>query len=251
MNCVLSRELMGAYLDEELEPGLRTEIQGHLAECRGCTEAYSRLLDQKADIRSSAPHYKAPAVLTESVRTVLHREAALENAASKPNRNWRWMALAASILLLVSIGWNLVLVRSRPADRDALAESLLSSHVSSLIGTHLLDVPSSDQHTVKPWFNGKLDFSPDVKDLTGQGFPLIGGRIEYLSSRTVAVLVFRRRQHVINLFIWPATPAGSDPSQYSRKGFNLVHWNMGGMTYWAISDITVTELQQFRDLYEM
>lgn len=251
MNCVSSRELLGAYLDEELDAGLQTEMKSHLAECGACSGAYTRLRDQQADIRSHAPHYEAPVALLGSVRAALRLEAANETrAASRTNRGWGWAALAASILLCISLGWNLFLFRSRTAEPDVMAENLLSSHVSSLIGTHLLDVPSSDQHTVKPWFNGKLDFSPDVRDLTSQGFPLLGGRIEYISERPVAALVFGRRKHVINLFTWPAT-AAPGVSSWSRQGYNLVHWTKGEMAYFAISDITLQELQQFRDLYEM
>ena len=251
MNCATSREMLGAYLDEELDAA-QTEIQSHLAKCHACSDAYASLRDQKASIRSYAPRYEAPAVLLGSVRAALRREAANEtNAAPRTNRNWGWLALAASVLLCISVGWNFALIQSHTGNRDVVAENLLSSHVRSLIGTHLVDVPSSDQHTVKPWFNGKLDFSPDVKDLTSQGFPLIGGRIEYISERPVAALVFGRRKHVINLFTWPATTTSGNTSPWSRQGYNLVHWEKGGMTYWAISDITVAELQEFRDLYEM
>src|SRR5579872_1050259 len=251
MNCTSSRELLGAYLDQELDAGLQTEIQSHLAACHSCSDAYGRLRERQADIRLNAPHYEAPAVLLASVRAALRGEAANETKVGvKTNRSWGWVAIAASILLCISVGWNLVLLRSRTPERDVLAENLLSSHVRSLIGTHLVDVPSSDQHTVKPWFNGKLDFSPDVKDLTTQGFPLLGGRIEYISERPVAALVYGRRKHIINLFTWPATaPPGL--RSWSRQGYNLVHWTKGQMDYWAISDITVDELQQFRDLYGM
>ena len=169
---------------------------------------------------------------------------------SSTNRSWGGLAIAASILLCVSAGWNLALLRSRTPERDVLAENLLSSHVRSLIGTHLVDIPSSDQHTVKPWFNGKLDFSPDVKNLTSQGFPLLGGRIEYISERHVAALVYGRRKHIINLFTWPAGTAPGVRS-WSRQGYNMVHWKKGEMDYWAIADITLAELEQFRDLYEM
>lgn len=250
MNCELSQELMGQLLDEELDSALRSELREHLADCHSCLEAYARLQDQKADIRENAPHYEAPAVLAESVRAAVRREAASERATPKVHTAWRWAALAASVLLVVSLGWNLALVRSRTADRDILAENLLSSHVRSLIGTHLLDVPSTDQHTVKPWFNGKVDFSPDVKDLASQGFPLIGGRVDYVAGRTVAVLVYHRRQHVINLFTWPTTADGDGMSPWSRQGFNLIHWEAGGLTYWAVSDISVAELREFQALYE-
>ena len=251
MNCTSSRESLGAYLDEELDAGLHTEVQTHVAACNACSDAYTRLRERLADIRSYAPRYDAPAVLLGSVRAALRGEAANETrTASKTDRNWGRMAIAASILLCVSVAWNLVLLRPRAVEQDLLAETLLSSHVRSLIGTHLMDVPSSDQHTVKPWFNGKLDFSPDVKDLSSQGFPLLGGRIEYISDRPVAALVYGRRKHIINLFTWPATPAPG-VSRLSRQGYNLVHWTNGRMDYWAISDITVAELEQFRDLYEM
>lgn len=250
MNCISSREL-GAYLDEELDAGLQTEVQMHLAACHHCSDVYLRLRTQLDNIRSYAPHYEVPAVLRGSVLAALRSEAADDTRTGlRTNRDWGWFAIAASILLCVSAGWNVVLLRSRTAERDILAENLLASHVRSLIGTHLVDVPSSDQHTVKPWFDGKLSFSPDVKDLTSQGFPLLGGRIEYISERPVAALVYGRRKHIINLFTWPAGTAPGVTS-WSRQGYNLVHWRKGEMDYWAIANITVEELEQFRDLYEM
>ena len=251
MNCISSRELLGAYLDEELDAGLQTELQTHVAACHAFSGAYARLRERHADIRSHAPRYEAPAVLLRSVRAALLGEVANETRpGSRANKSWAWLTIAASILLCVSVGWNLALLRSRTPERDVLAENLLSSHVRSLIGTHLVDVPSSDQHTVKPWFDGKLNFSPDVKNLTSQGFPLLGGRIEYISEQPVAALVYGRRKHIINLFTWPAGTAPGVTS-WSRQGYNMVHWKNGEMDYWAIADITVEELEQFRDLYEM
>jgi anti-sigma factor RsiW len=251
VNCISSWEFLGAYLDEELDASQQPEAQTHLAACHACSDAFARLHERQADVRSHAPRYEAPAALHGSVRAALRGEAANETkVVLRTNRSSGWLAIAASILLCVSGGWNVVLLRSRPADRDVLAENLLASHVRSLIGTHLVDVSSSDQHTVKPWFDGKLNFSPDVKDLTSQGFPLLGGRIEYLSERPVAALVYGRRKHIINLFTWPA---GTAPGvkNWSRQGYNMLHWKEGEMDYWAIADITVAELEQFRDLYEM
>ena len=162
-----------------------------------------------------------------------------------------WMAVAASVLLFVSIAWNVALLRSHSSARDLLAQEVLSSHLRSLIGTHLVDIPSSDQHTVKPWFNGKLNFSPDVRDFARQGFPLVGGRMEYLDDRPVAALIYQRRQHLINLFMWPAASSSSSGySEMKRRGYNLLSWTRDGMTCWLVSDVQTGELEQFAQLYK-
>ena len=247
MNC--SHELIEAYMDEELDPGLSASVEEHLSGCRNCSEVYSRFREQRAEIRSAAPYYTAPAQLERSIRDSL-RQAANETKATAGNLPWRGFAIAASILLAISVSWNLRPSSKGIAENDSIAQSILADHVRSLIGTHLLDVPSTDQHTVKPWFNGKLDFSPEVKDFAAQGFPLIGGRLDYLMDRRVAALVYGRRQHVINVFTWPAGPAPISLSRFSRNGYNAIHWSHGSMTFWAVSDVALPELAQFKDLYE-
>jgi len=136
--------------------------------------------------------------------------------------------------------------RSRVDPEQLLADNVLSAHVRSLTGTHLLDVPSSDHHTVKPWFNGKVDFSPGVKDL--EGFPLLGGRLEYFEGHPAAALIYGRHNHIINLFTWPSA-AITGPSKQTRNGYHLQHWFGDGMTFWAVSDLNETELSQFVSLY--
>ena len=232
MTCAEAADLIEPYLDDELEPGARAEVHEHLASCADCGESLARLRDLRTDIQTHAPRYTAPA----------HLQSAIQDSLRRRSFPWQWAAIAAGVLLAISAAWNVTLLRSH----DPVAEAVLSSHVRSLIGTHLLDVPSSDQHTVKPWFNGRLPFAPDVQDFVGQGFPLIGGRIEYFAERPVAALVYHRRRHVINLFTWPGE-GGSGES--ARNGFTLVHWTKNGMSYWAVSDVSADDLHQFVALY--
>jgi anti-sigma factor RsiW len=245
MNC--SRELIEAYLDQELDAPQHAALEQHMATCPDCSEAYARLRDQKVAIKASAPYYYAPPELEGLVRRELRRSGR-EERTRVLEIPWRWLTVAASLLLVASISWNLVQLRQQAPNSD-VAGDVLSDHLRSLLGTHLVDVPSSDQHTVKPWFAGKLDFSPDVKDLEAQGFPLVGGRIEYVAGRRVAALVYRRRQHVINLFIWPDTMSTPGESRSSRNGYNLLHWTAQPMTYWAVSDVSAAELENLRRLY--
>ena len=150
------------------------------------------------------------------------------------------MAAAAIVLLA------LVPFLRGPSTEEILAREVVSSHVRSLMANHLADVPSSDQHTVKPWFNGKLDFSPPVVDLANQGFALVGGRLDYLNNRPVAALIYQRDKHLINLFIWPSSESSdSGIKSEIRQGYHLFHWTRSGMTYWAVSDVEEGQLQEF------
>lgn len=252
MNC--SEELLESYLDEELDAARRADVEQHLAGCTACSEVYARLRRQKDAIKAAAPYYDAPPGLRESIRGALRRDAGTARPRTQevppPVRqtSWRWLAVAASLLLVASVAWNLVQLGSRASQQ--VTEALVASHVRSLIGEHLMDVASTDQHTVKPWFAGKLDFAPDVRDFAAQGFPLVGGRVDYLAGRRVAALIYHRRQHVINLFIWPDGSSSAGKTPISRNGYNLLSWNRGPMTYWAVSDVSVGELEVFRTLFQ-
>lgn len=241
MNC--APDLIEPYLDEELDASQRAAVGQHVAACAECSEAYARLREQKATIKAAARYYNAPPELRQSVRAAIRR---------KPQDGelpWRWLAIAATVLLVASVSSNLLRLRHGAAE-NSVAESVVADHIRSMLGTHLVDVPSSDQHTVKPWFAGKLDFSPDVRNFEAEGFPLAGGRIEYLAGRRVAALVYRRRQHVINVFTWPAASASAGGEVHlARDGYNLLHWTDGPMTYWAASDVSAVELDRLRDLY--
>jgi anti-sigma factor RsiW len=147
--------------------------------------------------------------------------------------------------------WGVTRFWPASSPNNRIAQEVLASHVRSLMANHLVDVPSSDQHTVKPWFNGKLDFSPPVVDLTAQGFPLIGGRMDYLDNQPVAAVVYKHRQHIINLFIWPSTQnRGGETDTITPQGYHLIHWTKSGMTFWAVSDLNLNELQQFVQLMQ-
>jgi anti-sigma factor RsiW len=230
-----------ALLDGELDVAQSAAVERHVADCSACAQAFARLREQKAALRA-LPRFDAPDQLRHSIRDALRREV----APPAPAPIWRWAAIAACLCLAVSLGWNAVQWRGAEA---SLEEGVVASHIRSLLASHLMDVPSSDQHTVKPWFAGKLDFSPVVKDLAAQGFPLEGGRVDYLDGRRVAALVFRRAQHTINLFTWPAA-AGASASHAARDGYNVLHWTHGGMAYWAVSDVSAAELARLRVLFE-
>jgi anti-sigma factor RsiW len=256
ITCKSALSLMEPYLDGELDAAQKAEVEAHLNECADCPATYRRLSELGTDLRTLAPRYTAPAHLERRILSGVRKEARTKPAWFRPSNAW---ALAASVLLAVSAGWNLKLLQSQKnntgnttanttANRTGeVAQEIVSSHVRSLIGAHLLDVPSTEQHTVKPWFNGKLDYAPDVKDLAAAGFPLIGGRVDYIDRRPVAALVYKRREHVINLFVWPSSSPLAAPA--AANGFNLVAWDKAGMNYCAISDLNQDELRQFAGLY--
>jgi anti-sigma factor RsiW len=244
MNCC--DELISGYLDKELDLSLNVEFEQHLAACQHCSEICATLRTLKNAIRSQAPYYPTPARLERAVGEVLRKNAEPERITFRQGLAWRSFAIAASVLLAASITWNAA--GFRHAQREAIAQTLIASHIRSLMGNHLLDVASTDQHTVKPWFNGRTDFSPEVQDFGLQGFPLVGGRLDYVDGRAVAALIYRRRQHLISLFTWPTSSAYAKESQFARNGFHALQWSDGSMTYWLVSDLDSAELSEFRRL---
>ena len=175
-----------------------------------------------------------------------------ETRSILPEASWSWLALAAAIILAAVIAWNVLPALQRPGADQFLATQLIASHVRSLMANHLADVASTDQHTVKPWLDAKLDFAPPVADLANAGFPLIGGRLDYLDNRPVAALIYQRRKHFINLFVWPASDASrrTKATEISRQGYHLLHWIEGDFNYWAVSDVNKEDLQNFQRSFE-
>jgi len=241
---------LDAYLDGELAAGDARALETHLAGCPECMRFRDRRLELRAAIVTGIPTFQAPAALREQVRAAARSATARTGAARRFTMQtlWRPLALAASLAVVAFGSWTLALQRTAG---EALADDVLSSHIRSLMPGHLTDVLSSDQHTVKPWFNGRLDFSPPVSDFAGRGYPLLGGRLDYVDGRPVAALVYGRRQHVINLFLWPVTRGPSVGSKTrERQGYHLLHWTTPDYTYWVVSDLGITELQAFAQLLQ-
>ena len=256
MNHQETQDLIHGYLDGELDLVRNLEIERHLAGCSECTQIYEDYRALQTAVRSSKLYYKAPATLQQRIKTSVRRAErsplGLSLFGLSTGLTGRMALSIAAILAVVLVfAWSIFRSGTAPSTHDLLAQEVIASHVRSLMVNHIADVPSSDQHTVKPWFNGKLDFSPWVEDLASQGFPLTGGRLDYLDNRAVAALIYRRNLHYINLFIWPKEQApDSDLQIESQQGYNLIHWNERGMTYWAISDLNTSDLQQFAQLVQ-
>ena len=237
-----------AWLDGELAEPDAQALEAHLAGCAECTRFRDGRRALRAAIAGRTSSYPAPEALRERVRAALRAEAGRSTEPSRRSARpaTRWLALAATLLLVALGSWQLG--RGRGAG-DALAEQVLAAHVRSLMPGHLTDVLSSDQHTVKPWFNGRLDFSPPVYDFAGRGYPLLGGRLDYVDGRPVAALVYGRRQHLINVFLWPdRTGTGSAAAGRTRRGYHLLERRGAGYSRWVVSDLGLTELSEFAAL---
>lgn len=250
MTCEAALIILDAYVDGELDADHAAEVETHIAECSNCSAAWRHLLSLRSAVRENATYYQPPPALAERIRKSLRDAGEPQRTMFRPY--WRWTALAACLLLAVSLGFNLFMLRTRPQAPlpDTTVEQAVSSHIRALLGNRLVDVPSSDRHTVKPWFNGKTNFSPAVKDLSAQGFPLLGGRLDYVSDRTVATLVYQRRKHVIDMFIWPIDSRDTKyvPEQ-TVNGYNIVRWTKAGMAYCVVSDLNTDELRSLKQIF--
>jgi len=249
MNCREAQQWRHALVDGELELAKTAEVENHIADCPNCDKAIEDLKTLRALVRSSEPAFKAPTGLWDRVRpTAASTPESTVVARPRFTRPWlQWAFPAAIATLLVALAF--VTISTRSANRQTVRE-LASSHIRSLQAGHLMDVVSTDQHTVKPWFDGKLDFAPTVNNLAAENFPLVGGRLDYIGERTVAALIYSRAKHTINLFIWPAADGSSAlDNAVVERGYNLVHWTDSGMEFWAVSDLNRVELQEFARLF--
>jgi len=253
VSCKETQDLIHGYVDGELDLVQNLQIERHLSECYDCAEMLRSHRALRAAIRGHSLYFHTPIGLEQRVRSGLRQAAGARagRSASLWTLAWRWPALAASFVLVAVATWSIARFAFQPTAQDVLAQQVVSSHIRSLMEDHLTDVPSTNQHTVKPWFNGKLDFSPAVKDLQANGFSLVGGRLDYLDGHPVAALIYKRREHLLNLFVWrSAGQPDSGGRSVTRQGYNMIHWTHSGMSYWAASDINISELQEFVKLVE-
>jgi anti-sigma factor RsiW len=238
------RELLHPYVDGELDLLTARETEKHLRDCADCRAVETAIRALREAVTSGRPGYRAPSHLRRNIRAALRREAKTTQKVLSP---WLIFATGAACVLIVL---SAALFQTTRASRsNTIVDEVIANHVRSLLATHLLDVASSDQHAVKPWFDGKIDFAPVVRDLSGDGFPLIGGRLDYLDDKTVVALVYQRNKHPINVFIMPATgDRDRSPSAVTRRGYNILSWIHHEMQYWAVSDLNEPELRRFGDL---
>jgi anti-sigma factor RsiW len=239
LDCTVCQTLVHGYLDKELDPAMAANVAGHLAECAECAQLHDQARLLMTGVKQRAAYYAAPVSLTDTV----FAPVAPQTHSFGGWRKWFAPAFSTAALALA-----VMLYVATPASEQPLMDEAVSSHVRSLMGEHLNDVVSSDRHTVKPWFTGKLDFSPPVFDYSAQGFPLLGGRLDYLQHQTTAALSYGRAKHIINVFILP-TPETDKPRQsLTIRGFNVVSWQENHMRFVLVSDLEKSELEAFSQL---
>jgi anti-sigma factor RsiW len=248
MTCKETKPLLNAYVDGELDSAGSLAVETHMRGCTPCLTDVENLHALASAIENGSLRFKAPAHLKRKI------QGAIREANPQPRFSlfsWRWASALASAVLVAALTWTVTTNWTTASRETGLMNDIVSSHVRSMLANHVTDVASSDQHTVKPWFSGKLDYSPPTKDLTEQGFRLVGGRMDYLDDRPVAALVYRRNQHFINLFVWPSNNQGiGQEEQLARQGYNLIHWTQAGMTYWLISELNLPELKECAQLLQ-
>jgi anti-sigma factor RsiW len=248
MNCRETQELIHGFVDSELGLVWNLEMEHHIHECPSCSGAHERLRVMHTVLSDNSLYFQPPAGLEDRLRARLRKVSIVERRVWTISPSWQGMGIAAALVLCIIGTWQAAMTKQRLSSTEIIGQEVVASHVRSLMATHLTDVPSSDHHTVKPWFNGKVDFSPVVADFSDRGFVLDGGRLDYLDSRPVAALVYRRRQHVINLFIWPTIQSDWGIRAFDRQGYHAFGWTRYHVTYWAVSDLNPEELRQFAEM---
>jgi mycothiol system anti-sigma-R factor len=247
VGCELTHTVLHGYMDGELDAARAADFERHLISCADCVAVLEANESVRSSIQRAGLYERAPKALRQKIQAQVNGTT---QPLVLPIRNpapWRWLAIAATVLLALFLGWRLPSLLPGSGE-NALASAIVDAHLRSLQPGHLEDVQSTDQHTVKPWFDGKLDFAPPVQDFVNQGFPLRGGRLDVIRGRTVAVLVYARRKHLVNVFVWPTTEADSEPVSGSQLGYHWIDWRKGGMEMYAVSDLNPDDLRELQRL---
>ena len=247
MDCTDTRNAMHGYLDRELDPVTAAGIEAHLNACAACAQAYAVQKSLRSAVKRQATYYRAPAALESRVRAM--SGVAQKTATTRRAPRWHWLQLGAAIAATALITWVAAMQMQSGSRDERIAGEVVAGHARAVLADQLTQVASADTHTVKPWLSSKLDFAPPVTDLARAGFPLVGARLDYMDRRPVAALVYRHRQHTINLFVWPDEKSSASLQATSRQGFNLLHWGKAGMTFWAISDLNPADIRTFAETY--
>jgi anti-sigma factor RsiW len=249
VKCDETRSLLDAYLDHELADRDRRGVEAHLASCTACAAAEARLAEL-IDTVQGATRFEPPDHLARRIHARLREEAAERPAAVPAEGSMRWwLSIGAAAIASAAISaWLVLTLLAGPSAEQLALREVAAAHVRSLIQNHLVEVASADPHTVKPWFAGRIDFVPQPATLAPDGFELLGARLDYLEERPVAAIVFKRRKHILNLFVWPAAgPERAEVETFTKSGFHLVRWRSQGLVYWAVSDLAPSELHRFAE----
>jgi len=244
MLCRDAVERLSAFVDDELDPVASREVSQHVESCESCAAALASQRELGETLRRDLEYHRTPDLLRSRLMRELRASEPREGARTRQGiAAWRWLSAAAALVVVAGGTWGLATLRSGD---QAIAREVVSGHIRSLMADHLADVASTDQHTVKPWFSGKLDFSPPVTDFAAADYPLVGGRLDYLQGHPVAALVYMHRKHVINVFVWPkAGEREAMAPAATERGYHLIHAEHSGMTYWVVSDLNAQELTAF------
>jgi anti-sigma factor RsiW len=244
MTCDEAEALIHALIDSELDAGHAREVEAHLAGCAQCSAKLRSFRAMRQAMAAAKLDYEAPPSLRASLGRIFPGAD-----AGRPTRRALLKGLAAGGALSAIAASGVFMMVMRAGDDRRMLGEIVSAHLRSLQAEHLTDVQSSDQHTVKPWFNGRLDVAPPVVDLTSQGFRLLGGRLDYVNGRPAAAIVYRRRVHVINLFVTQGAGPDRAATMETVQGFNMWGWSEQGLNFWAVSDINADELQEFGEKF--
>jgi anti-sigma factor RsiW len=255
VECRDVRNLLHPFVDGELDLVRRLQIEHHLADCSECADREQGVGQLREALMVTRLRYRAPDALRSKIEKAYAQPsdpAPTSPTRPKTRKSAFLVATAAGVVLLVASTIATGVLFPRSDSEERLVAQVVAGHIRSLQVAHATDVASSDRHTVKPWFLGKVDFSPHVPDLLPHGYVLSGGRLDYLVDHPVAALVYRRREHLINVFTWTIADSQDEPAVRSlhRQGFHIRHWRQSGMAYWAISDLNPQELDEFTRLFQ-